>query len=236
MSDELFGFGSVIKSLYPEDYDEICKFAQSVLQKPSNVQVTFEENEFPHFAGKLYSLGGSGANNTQLRWGKLDLFLQSNSSGKLGGEVCYKVGGGFFLNKHEFRIVEIGQHRLIFLRWDKDGKTTRIFWNGKQVAVVNKLVGFGIVLFGGSVQVQNLDGDILFTIGFRCALLMVFWSKLRICWGENEEILFPSQWPDTGGLSEKTISDFARVPFEKQMLIVATLLWMSWRALNNQNQ
>jgi hypothetical protein len=235
MNDELLGFGSAIKSLYPENCDEICKFAQSVLSKASTVQATFDENEFPQFAGKLYAIGESGANNTQLRWGKLDLFLQSNPSGKLAGQVCYKIGGGFFLNKHEFRIVEIGQHRFIFLRWDKDGKTTRIFWNGKQVAVVNKLAGFGIALFGGSVQVQKPDSDVLFTIGFRCALLMLF-GKLQICCGGNEKIIFSSSWPNPGGLPEKTISDLASVPFEKQILIIATLLWMSWRALDKQNQ
>jgi hypothetical protein len=228
MSDELLGFGSTIKSLYPEDYDEICKLAQTVLSKASNVQATFEENEFPQFAGKLNCVKDSNSSTPRSSWSKAELSLGDSYRDPLVGQVCSETEvskDGFWGDEREFCFVELGQHRLVFLRWDKDGKTTQIFLNGKWIAKMNKIAGsIRGKQWGGQIEVQNSTSSII-SIHFPFVLFSIILKRRIHCTDENVDLLFPSTWPNPGGLPKKTVLDFANISFEKQLLVVAILLW-----------
>jgi hypothetical protein len=228
MNDVLSGFETAIKSLYPEDCDEIFQFAQGALSNAAAASSTFEESEFPQFVGKLNCVKDSSSSTPRSNWSKAVLSLGDSYRDAPAGQVCGGTQvskGGFWGDERELRIIELGQHRLLFLRWGNDGKTTQIIWNGKSVAKVNKLVnGIRGKKWGGGIEIQNSTGSII-SIHFPFILFSIVLKYRVRCIDEDVELLFPSTWPNPGGLPPKTISDFATIPFEKQMLIVASLLW-----------
>jgi hypothetical protein len=224
MNDEAFGFGPAIKRLYPEDYDEICKFAEKVSSAAGTVRATFSENEFPQFMAKLNKYRGMG--------GRSELILDWESRDTLAGQVCSQVGepkGAFYLNQWGFTLMDIGQHRFVFVSWDKDRRTTRVFWNGGCAGIFKRNT-FWQNFSGGSFDLRSPDGRILVSFAFPNLLASMgsgSWSKIRVRYADEQlEVAVSNVWPAPGGgISGKFISDFSKVPFEKQIIAVAVLLW-----------
>src|SRR3984957_3204106 len=90
MNDNLFGFESTIKNLYPENYDAICQFAQNVLTKmsTSSVQASYEEAQFSQYVAKLDYKSDSKPNSGLNYSFNIELMLGWENRDALAGRVC----------------------------------------------------------------------------------------------------------------------------------------------------
>lgn len=213
INDQLKNFTNVIKQNYPTDYPDICALGAEVITDAPTLsgQAEVADSEFPKLVASLDYVSFEKVQFLTTMQLKSELTRGSDPNDPIVAKIQGGIRGWGAPDGQEVTLLQLAQHQLLFLRWNE--QSTKVFKDDKLIA---QLQG----TFGKRVTIQIGDKD---TVLIKYPTW--WWQKTTVTLNTGHKIPFPKTWPNPNGFSPNTVTAFAALAFQTQIILIAVLLW-----------